>query len=265
MVLGLDPAEVPEPDHAAEETSLWPLLAAFTLSFFVMGLTISPLLGGAGLAALVAAVAGWSWANGHQFAEREPEEPPSDSIWMSRHRLWWGSLMLVISEAALFVALFVVLGVYGVTEPPVHEHIRDLNTPAVMVASVVLWSSGFAGSLAGRRLEEGSRIGFLVWLGLAILMGTAFMGYQVYEYVTLYDKGFTLASGHDASVFYGLTGLHGFHVLGGLVALVVLWFYVLEGNLGPDRQAPFEAVMLYWHFVDAAWVFIYASLYLRLF
>lgn len=264
MDLGFDFAKVPEEEHAAEETSMWPFWAAFTLSFFVMGLTLSPVLGLAGLGTLIVALGGWAWANGHQFAAREPEEAPDDSIWMSRHKLWWGSLMLVISEAALFLALFVALGVYGVTDPPLSEHIHDLNTPVAVVATGVLLSSGFTGMMAGRRLDEGARGRFLGWLAFTIVLGVAFMGYQAFEYATLYAEGFTLSTGHDASVFYGLTGLHGFHVLGGLVALVVLWFYVLEGNLGPERKAPFEAVMLYWHFVDVAWIFIYGVLYLHL-
>lgn len=262
--MGWDLAKVPEEEHAREETSIWPFWAAFTISFFVVALTISPPLGLAGLGMVIVALAGWSWANGRQYAQRPAEEAPDGSIWMARHKLWWGSLMLVISEAMLFVVLFIVLGVYGVLQPPVDPHLQGINSSSVLVASLVLWGSGFAGMAAGRSLEHDRRGAFLAWLGLTVLMGLAFMGYQAYEYVALYGEGFTFTSGTAGAAFYGLTGLHGFHVLGGLVALVILWFYVLEGNLAPDKTAPYEAVMLYWHFVDAAWVFIYATLYLKL-
>lgn len=264
MRLGYDVAKVPEHEGAADEQSVWPFWFALTLSFFVMGLTLSPVLGAFGLFTVIVTTTGWVLENAQGSAHRVPS-PSGDGPLYARSKLWWAALALVISEAALFAALFVVLGAYGVTSEPLSEHIAGLNTPSAVVATIVLWSSGFTGMVAGRRLEDGRVASMQRWLGVTLLFGTLFLAYQAYEYANLYGEGFTLQTGRDGAVFYGLTGLHGFHVFAGLFALVGVFFAVQRRAMDAGRRRDaFHAVMLYWHFVDAAWVFIYATLYLHL-
>ena len=67
------------------------------------------------------------------------------------------------------------------------------------------------------------------------------------------------------AIYFTLTGLHGLHILGGVI--VMLYFYLhMSHQLWHDQPEHFtnriEALGLYWHFVDLVWVFIFAFFYL---
>ena len=61
------------------------------------------------------------------------------------------------------------------------------------------------------------------------------------------------------SCYYALTGVHGLHVVGGIVALVILLAQSLRGKIFPEAT---EYTGLYWHFVDLVWIFLFPLLYL---
>lgn len=64
------------------------------------------------------------------------------------------------------------------------------------------------------------------------------------------------------SIYYFMTGLHGFHVLGGIIALAWLFFRSLRGDFKPDYFGPVDNVGLYWHLVDLIWIYLFPLLYL---
>ena len=105
-----------------------------------------------------------------------------------------------------------------------------------------------------------------------------FLGGQAWEYT---HAGFGLSSGLTGSSFFTLTGLHGFHVTGGLLLLVYLFFarprdrrrrrpgppqprhrHRRRCARGTGTSGMVEAATYYWHFVDAVWVVIFVVVYL---
>ena len=74
-------------------------------------------------------------------------------------------------------------------------------------------------------------------------------------------EGFGLQTGVFGSAFYGLTGLHGFHVFLGVVMLAVVFGRALRGAYGPGRDTSVATASLYWHFVDAVWLLLVTLLY----
>ena len=69
---------------------------------------------------------------------------------------------------------------------------------------------------------------------------------------------------HDfaqASVFYGLTGLHGAHVAVGLTLLAMVVVRSFRGHYSPEEHRGVEVPGIYWHFVDVMWVIVYSSVY----
>jgi hypothetical protein len=92
------------------------------------------------------------------------------------------------------------------------------------------------------------------YLGLTILFGFGFLGVKGVEYTTEIVHGFTPASGIFWSFYFGMTGLHGLHVLAGIIVNVVLWIGALRapGAKGHQRQL----AGLYWHF-DIVWIFLF--------
>jgi len=95
-----------------------------------------------------------------------------------------------------------------------------------------------------------------------LLLGVVFIGGQVYEYYEfIVHSNFTVTSGLFGSAFYGLTGLHGLHVSLGGVLLALVTIRALAGQYSAERHVSVSTVSMYWHFVDAVWIFLVVVLY----
>ena len=92
-------------------------------------------------------------------------------------------------------------------------------------------------------------------------LGGLFLVGQGSEYARLLAEGIGPGSALFGTTFFTLTGLHGIHVLAGLVALAAL-FTANLGRAAAVRAVAWEAVGFYWHFVDAVWVVVFSVVYL---
>ena len=109
---------------------------------------------------------------------------------------------------------------------------------------------------------QGNRAGLLKWLGLTILIGSGFVGIQVYEYIELFHHGSLPNVDLFWSTFYAMTGFHGLHVSIGVLWLFIVWLVALFGKIGPKDYMVVELAGLYWHFVDLVWVLLFTIVYL---
>jgi len=128
--------------------------------------------------------------------------------------------------------------------------------------TAILLSSSVTVHFAHTAIKNQKRSALLGWLGLTVLLGIAFLGLQLEEYVHAYNElGLTLSSGIYGSTFFILTGFHGFHVTLGTLILLVQLLRAFKGHFGPHDCFGFEAASWYWHFVDVVWVclFIFVS------
>jgi len=131
-----------------------------------------------------------------------------------------------------------------------------------LVNTLLLVSSGVTITIAHHALKAGHRGKLLLWLGLTILLGATFLGFQAEEYIHAYTElNLTLGSGIYGSTFFMLTGFHGVHVTLGAIMLTVIWFRVLKGHFSRDDHFGFEAVAWYWHFVDVVWLLLFLFVY----
>jgi len=101
-----------------------------------------------------------------------------------------------------------------------------------------------------------------VWMLATALFGLTFIGGQVYEFTEFYREGLHLSTNLFGSTFFILTGLHGAHVVVGLVWLLSLWARSMQGRLPQERAEAVEIAGLYWHFVDVVWIVIFTAVYL---
>ena len=171
-----------------------------------------------------------------------------------------GVLFFLLSEVALFGSLiFAYLYLrrsLGVWPPP---GIQKLEVVLPAINTVVLITSGFFCHYAYTAIKHGRQRPFMILLLLTIVFGAAFLGGQAYEY-----KHLQTAINHDifGATFFTLTGLHGAHVSLGVLALIAVFMFGLRGRWTRDHNFAVHGVTLYWHFVDAVWVVLFAIFYL---
>ncbi|PCR90220.1 cytochrome c oxidase subunit 3 [Natrinema ejinorense] len=254
-----------EHDHR----SRWPLVAAAGAAGLYGGVAISifgdvtdllPSVIGIALAVvgtivLLAGVAGWI-DQAFLPAARGPHGSPT-----SRESYVSTTLLFLATDVSTFGALFVYYFFVRIgTWPP--EELPPLLGSLVIVNTTILVASSVTFHYAHEALEDGDRRRFLGLLGTTLVLGLVFLAGQAYEYYEFVAaEGFTLTSGVFGTAFFGLTGLHGFHVALGVGAIAVLCWRALRGHYGPNRDTSVATVSLYWHFVDLVWLFLVVVLY----
>ena len=110
--------------------------------------------------------------------------------------------------------------------------------------------------------KAGEKNKLLAWLALTILIGSGFVGIQVYEYIQLIKEGALPHVDIFWSTFYAMTGFHGTHVVVGVIWLTCVWFKALRGGYTAKNNLGVELAGLYWHFVDLVWVLLFTIVYL---
>ena len=104
-----------------------------------------------------------------------------------------------------------------------------------------------------------------MYMGITLLCSALFMVIKYFEYTSKFSHDIFPSSSTFMAIYFTLTGLHGLHILGGVV--VMLYFYLpISHQLWHDQPEHFtnrvEALGLYWHFVDLVWIFLFPVLYL---
>ena len=128
-----------------------------------------------------------------------------------------------------------------------------------MVTSVLLISSFFMNraeiAAANGDLRAFQRnILVTITLGILFLIGVVGVEWQI--------APMTASSGTAGSLFYAMTGFHAFHVLTGVIFLLIVFRNGRKGMYTVERHWPVEAAAVYWHFVDVVWIFIFTAIYL---
>jgi cytochrome c oxidase subunit 3 len=173
--------------------------------------------------------------------------------------------LFIVSEALFFLAIFWTFFhsalspniEIGALWPPMGtQAINPLELP--LLNTVILLSSGVTVTYAHHSLIEGNRAGTLYGLIFTIVLAFIFTVLQGVEYSV---SSFTLADSVYGSCFYFGTGFHGLHVIVGTIFLAVGFWRALAYHSTENHHLGFESGILYWHFVDVVWLFLYVSVY----
>ncbi|MEO5984693.1 MAG: heme-copper oxidase subunit III [Ferruginibacter sp.] len=89
-----------------------------------------------------------------------------------------------------------------------------------------------------------------------VLLGIVFICFQVLGFTQLWERGLTLQSNVSISFLYVIVGLHALHVVGGVIALIVLSLQAFSSKTRNYSAVPVEIVSTYWHFVDILWIYL---------
>jgi heme/copper-type cytochrome/quinol oxidase subunit 3 len=137
-----------------------------------------------------------------------------------------------------------------------------LDIPITSLSSFVLLMSSVAMVLALAAIKRGDIKGLRLWLVCTALLGSMFIGFQMYEFTVFAHEGLTPRTNLFGSTFLTLTGFHGAHVTIGIIWLWSLVFASYKGKVRQDTSLDVELAGLYWHFVDIVWIVIFTVVYL---
>lgn len=137
-----------------------------------------------------------------------------------------------------------------------------LDIPITSISTFVLLMSSVAMVLALAAIKRGDIKGLRLWLVCTALLGSMFIGFQMYEFTVFAHEGLTPRTNLFGSTFLTLTGFHGAHVTIGIIWLWSLTFASFKGKVRQDTSLDVELAGLYWHFVDIVWIVIFTVVYL---
>jgi cytochrome c oxidase subunit 3 len=178
-------------------------------------------------------------------------------------RVMVGLIVFLASEVMLFGAFFTAFFYIRYTNYPVYPpEPFKMPVDSTGINTAILVSSSFTMHWALVSIKRGNRRGLTLGLLLTLIMGLTFLALQIREYNLLHTEGFTPEHGAFASVFFGLTGLHGIHVFVGAVLLTIALVRSLRGHYSPEKHMGVELSGIYWHFVDVVWIVLYTLVYL---
>lgn len=231
----------------AHHGSVWPLVVTLASVLLLLAVLVPP-LALVGVAALAIGVAGWVREDARELAG-SPTPAGRGDYWLS-------VLLFLASEAVVFGVLFTYW--FWARARSAAWAVHELDLALVTANTAMLVASGFFAHAAESALRRGNEPRFRRFLVAAIALGVVFLAGQAFEYATL---DFAPASGPYGSAFFALTGVHGLHVLGGLVALGAILALSAKGRMPRERAGGVGGAVLYWHFVDAVWIVLYLVLY----
>ena len=190
------------------------------------------------------------------------------SMTMAEGRVEWdrpargrvGMFGLIAAEAAIFT-IFVVAYLFYVGKSLTGPMPKDVLSVPVFYTICLLCSS-LTIHLAARSLRRGSVPLFaILWL-TTIVLGTTFMYGTATEWHRLiYHDALTISTNLFGTTYYSLVGLHGFHVLVGLVSLSIVMALTLLESVKQEHAERVDILSLYWHFVDIVWMVVFTVVY----
>jgi len=177
-----------------------------------------------------------------------------------------GVWLFLASEVMLFGALFssYVLLRTGAAPGTWHHGREFLSVPLATLNTLILIASSVTMVMSWASLKLNNFKQYRVYMGLTILAGLGFMVVKAFEYGHKFELGLFPKSNTFLAIYFTLTGLHGLHVLGGMIVNGYFWGPGAKlWRTQPERFANrIEVAGLYWHFVDLVWIFLFPTLYL---
>ena len=195
-------------------------------------------------------------------------EPSMPETFNGKLAMW----LFLCSEVMFFSALlgaYITLRIgqpqnFEASQAMLHNHVglAAFNTVLLITSSLTMALA----VLKGQKKETKSQRNYLL---LTAAMGTIFLCLKSYEYYTKITNGYTVDGVFHAdplvpsrdmffAFYWTLTGVHGVHILGGIIPILGLWYYAGKKDVSGET----EMVGLYWHFVDLVWIFLFPLMYL---
>ena len=188
------------------------------------------------------------------------EARPDTGVYNAKLGIW----LFLASEVMLFGALFssYILLRTGAPTWPLGREI--LNVPLATLNTVILIGSSVTMVMSWASLKLKDFKKYRLYMGLTLLLSLGFLVVKTVEYGAKFEHHLYPSTSTFLAIYFTLTGLHGLHVIGGMIVNGYFWgpgakMWKTEPERFTNR---IEVAGLYWHFVDLVWIFLFPTLYL---
>ena len=231
----------------------------------------------------------------HDVASTHGEHEPTTTGLNHRKMLMWAFLGSDCMFFGSLIATYLVYKNRSITGP---MPIDVFDIPVTTVSTFVLLMSSMSMVIAYSMLTQNKMKAFRIWLGTTVILGSTFVGFQVFEFRTFANHEVKVDCAHMeyltvleqkvaekctpgvhhveevvpltprvnlfGTTFFTLTGFHGAHVTLGVIWLTsILLLSIFRPQLvTPEKNLDLDLAALYWHFVDIVWIVIFTVVYL---
>jgi heme/copper-type cytochrome/quinol oxidase subunit 3 len=173
-----------------------------------------------------------------------------------------GMFAFLGSEGVFFIFLIIAYVYLHSTTTQGPNAAQTLNPLTAGIYTLFLLASSLTVWAAGRDMRRSHSFRAGLWLLLSIILGVIFLLGQGSEWARLIRGNVVISTNGFTTGFFTLTGFHGLHVTIGLLALAIVLILAWSGRIRGPGSSALEALSIYWHFVDAVWIVIFATIYL---
>lgn len=176
----------------------------------------------------------------------------------------FGFWVFLMSDAVIFALLFATYGVMlpGTAGGPTPAQTYEIG-PTFIETLILLTSSMTFGMASIALKHSSSRARLLGWLAVTLVLGLAFLGFELHDFATMFAHGAVPSRSGYLSSFFALVPLHGLHVAAGCLWLVVLMVQVPLFGVDSRTKINLLRLGLFWHFLDVIWIAIFSVVYLQ--
>lgn len=136
------------------------------------------------------------------------------------------------------------------------------SVESLLIQTFILLTSSFTCGLAIHEMRGGRLKGTITWLVVTILLGGAFLYFEIEEFLHFIHEGANIGTSAYWSSFFLLAGTHGAHVVMGILWIVGILIQLSKRGLTPVTARKVFISSLYWHFLDVVWIFLFTGVYL---
>ena len=259
---------IPEQRVVLPGPTIIPLLLALAVAFTFVSMMIDLILVPIGAFMIFVLIVAWHWP--------EPEDRPMSvskagppgalptSIVSSsqgiRPPIWWGMLFLLLIESVVFAAL--ISSYFYLRSAAEVWPLGDIERPELLLPSIntlILLASSIPVYFADQGIRKGNQARLRIGLIVGFILGATFLVLKYIEYSSLDYNWATNAYG---SIVWTIVGFHSAHVFSLLLKTMVIGTLAFQGYFNEERHVGVQVNGLYWHFVVAVWIPLFATLYL---
>ncbi len=200
---------------------------------------------------------------GEAVAMKEGVHPPHGGEAYDPETARLGLWAFLATEVLLFGGLFTTYIVFRIKYPQMFhaDHVR-LSRVLGAANTVVLICSSLTVALGVAAIREGKQRLLRLFLAITILLAAVFLAIKYVEWTEKFALGLYPATDIFFSLYFMMTGLHGIHVIAGMLILGTMFVLAGRGRFSERYHTPVEVSGLYWHFVDLVWIYLFPLFYL---